>query len=175
SSETMRMLVIEDDENLADVLRRGLAEQHYSVDVAHDASRGEYLAGTNDYDAVLLDVMLPGRDGRELCRSLRKQGNPTPILMFTALDAVEDKIEGLDAGADDYLSKPFHFGELLARLRSLIRRQSEQKSSEVRIANLTLDTAQRSVRRDGVPIKLTAKEFALLEYFVMNRGKVLTR
>jgi DNA-binding response OmpR family regulator len=171
----MRILVIEDDPNIADVIRRGLHEQHYSVDYAADGEEGEELAQVNDYDLIILDLMLPRKDGRAVCRDLRNEGLATPILMLTALDAVEEKISGLDAGADDYLTKPFHFGELLARVRSLIRRQSDHKKSEISVADLTLDTARRSVSRSGKPINLTAKEFALLEYFILNKGKVLTR
>jgi DNA-binding response OmpR family regulator len=171
----MRILVIEDDREIADLLKRGLAEQHYSVDVAFDGEEGEYLGLTNDYDLVILDLMLPKKDGRRVCNDLRQQGNQTPILMLTARDTIDDKIQGLDVGADDYMTKPFHFGELLARVRALIRRQSDQKATELRVGDLVLDTARRSVSRGGVPIKLTAKEFALLEYFVMNRDRVLTR
>ena len=171
----MRILVIEDDPNIADVIRRGLHEQHYSVDYAADGEEGEELAQINDYDLIILDLMLPRKDGRTVCRDLRNEGIATPILMLTALDAVEEKISGLDAGADDYLTKPFHFGELLARVRSLIRRQSDHKKTEICVGDLTLDTARRSVSRGGKPINLTAKEFALLEYFILNKGKVLTR
>jgi DNA-binding response OmpR family regulator len=171
----MRILVVEDDPNLADVLRRGLAGQHYSVDLAGDGEEGEYMASVSDYDVIILDVLLPKRDGRKVCTNLRRQGIKTPILMLTALDSVEDKISGLDVGADDYLTKPFHLGELLARVRSMIRRVSEQKSSAIQIADLVLDTAQRTVTRAGQPIVLTAKEFALLEYFMLHPGKVLSR
>jgi heavy metal response regulator len=171
----MRILVVEDDRNIAEALRRGLIEQHYSVDLAGDGKEGAYLARVNEYDAIILDVMLPGISGWDVCRQLREEKLSIPILMLTALDSVEDKIRGLDTGADDYLVKPFHFGELLARIRSLVRRQSDQRTSEIRIGDLVLDTASRSVMRNSIPISLTAKEFALLEYFVMNRGKVLTR
>jgi heavy metal response regulator len=171
----MRILIVEDDESIATLLRRGLSEQHYSVDVASDGAEGEYLAKVNDYDLVVLDVMLPKKDGWSVCRSLREAGITSPVLMLTALDSVEDKIRGLDGGADDYLTKPFHFGELLARVRSLVRRQSEQKTTELRVADLTIDTVSRTVRRGATPIALTAKEFGMLEYFVLNRNKVLTR
>jgi len=171
----MRILVIEDDVNIADVMRRGLQEQHYSVDYSANGEEGEEMAQISDYDLIILDLMLPKKDGRAICRDLRGAGVATPILMLTALDAVEEKIRGLDAGADDYLTKPFHFGELLARVRSLIRRQSDHRKSEILVGDLTLDTARRSVERAGRSIALTAKEFALLEYFVMNKGKVLTR
>lgn len=171
----MRILIIEDDHNIADVIRRGLQEQHYSVDRAMSGEEGGEMALINTYDLIILDLMLPKMDGVSLCRELRVQGIKTPILILTALDAIDSKIEGLDAGADDYLTKPFHFGELLARVRSLIRRQSDEKTSEIQVADLVLDTARRVVARNGLPVALTAKEFALLEYFMMNRGKVLTR
>ena len=171
----MRILVIEDDPNIADVLRRGLTDRHYSVDIANDGKEGVFMAQVNDYDLIILDIMLPGLNGWDVCARLRSEKLATPILMLTALDTVDDKIRGLDTGADDYLPKPFHFGELLARIRSLVRRQSEQKTAEIRIGDLVLDTASRSVTRDNIPISLTAKEFALLEYFVLNQNKVLTR
>jgi two-component system, OmpR family, copper resistance phosphate regulon response regulator CusR len=171
----MRILIVEDDARIADVLRRGLSEQHYSVDLASDGTQGGFLALVNDYDLIILDIMLPGKDGWQVCRDVREAGVTTPVLMLTALDAVEDKIRGLDTGADDYLTKPFHVGELLARVRSLVRRQSEQRTAELRVGDLVLDTASRAVSRKGVPIMLTAKEFALLEYFVLHRDKVLTR
>jgi two-component system copper resistance phosphate regulon response regulator CusR len=171
----MRILVIEDDPNIGDVIRRGLETQHYSVDVATDGEEGEELALINQYDLIILDRMLPKMDGRTLCRNLRDADVAVPVLMLTAMDAIDDKISGLDAGADDYLTKPFHFGELLARVRSMIRRQTGQKKTEISVGDLVLDTVTRSVTRAGRSISLTAKEFALLEYFVMNAGKVLTR
>jgi DNA-binding response OmpR family regulator len=171
----MRILIVEDDVNIADVVRRGLVQQHYSVDVVHDGHKGEELAMVNDYDLIILDLMLPGKDGHAICRSLRREGIITPILMLTALGADADVIRGLDVGADDYLTKPFHFGVLLARVRSLSRRASSLKTAEIRLADLVLDTARRTVTRGGVAISLTPKEFALLEYFVMNKEKVLTR
>jgi two-component system, OmpR family, copper resistance phosphate regulon response regulator CusR len=171
----MRILLIEDDPNIGDVIRRGLQEQHYSVDHALIGEEGMELALVNAYDLIILDLMLPRADGVTICRELRRSSIKVPILILTALDAIDTKIEGLDAGADDYLTKPFHFGELLARVRSLIRRQSDHRQSEIRVADLVLDTATRLVERGGVNIALTAKEFALLEYFMMNRGKVLSR
>ncbi|MEP7218534.1 MAG: response regulator transcription factor [Bacteroidota bacterium] len=171
----MRILVIEDDPNIGDVIRRGLETQHYSVDVATDGEEGEELALINQYDLIILDRMLPKMDGRTVCRNLRDADVVVPVLMLTAMDAIDDKISGLDAGADDYLTKPFHFGELLARVRSMIRRQTGQKKTEISVGDLVLDTVARSVTRAGRSISLTAKEFALLEYFVMNVGKVLTR
>lgn len=171
----MRILLIEDDPNIAETIRHELVDRHYLVDVAHDGRAGEELALTNDYDLVLLDLMLPRKDGREVCRTLRTEGLTMPILIMTALGGTDDVIHGLDTGADDYLVKPFHMGVLLARVRSLSRRRSEQKTTDLRAADLVLDTARRSVSRGGTPIVLTAKEFALLEYFMMNRDRVLTR
>lgn len=171
----MRILVVEDDQNIADVLRRGLVEQHHSVDVAHDGATGADLALLNEYDLLILDIMLPGIDGKSICRRVRGEGLLTPILMLTALGSAGDVITGLDAGADDYLTKPFDFGVLLARVRSLTRRRSESRTAQIRIADLLIDTARRTVVRGEVPINLTAKEFALLEYFVLNKGKVLSR
>lgn len=171
----MRILIVEDDENIADVIRRGLVAQHYSVDVASDGAIGLDLAMSNDYDLLILDVMLPRRDGASVSRALRESGFTTPILMLTALGQPRDVINGLDQGADDYLTKPFDFGVLLARIRSLTRRRSDHRLAEIKVADLTIDTARRSVVRDGRPISLTAKEFALLEYFALNKGRVLTR
>ncbi|MBM2814897.1 MAG: two component transcriptional regulator, winged helix family [Ignavibacteria bacterium] len=171
----MRILIVEDDEKIRNALSKGLTSQHYSVDSASNGKQGEYLAKTNDYDVIILDIMLPGKDGMEVCREIRTEGIKTPILMLTALDSYENKIKGLDEGADDYLTKPFHFGELLARVRSLVRRNSEQKTSQIQIADLIMDTTTRNVVRAGKTIHLSAKEFALLEYFIMNKNKVLTR
>jgi two-component system, OmpR family, copper resistance phosphate regulon response regulator CusR len=171
----MRILIIEDDEKIADALKRGLTEMHYSVDSAPNGEEGEYLACTNDYDLIILDIMLPGMDGWEVCKNIRKDKVTTPILMLTALDSVNDKIKGLDYGADDYLTKPFHLGELMARVRSLVRRQSQEKTSVIEVADIVIDTATRTVTRSGQNINLSAKEFSLLEYFIMNKNKVLTR
>jgi DNA-binding response OmpR family regulator len=171
----MRILVVEDDEAIADIIRCCLVSQHYYVDIAYDGKTAEDLAWSNDYDLIILDVMLPKKNGRDVCRALRQEGVVTPIMMLTALASEEDMITGLDIGADDYLTKPFSFSVLLARVRSLTRRQSEQKSAEICIADLIIDTARRSVQRSGKAIELTAKEFALLEYFVLNKGRVLTR
>jgi heavy metal response regulator len=171
----MRVLIIEDDNKIADAISRGLVEQHYSVDKVNDGEEGEYLAKINDYDLIILDIMLPHKDGFGVCKGIRKAGVNTPILMLTALDSVNDKIRGLDQGADDYLTKPFHFGELLARIRSLVRRQTETKTTSVEVEDLVLDTATREVTRNGKKISLSAKEFALLEYFVLNKNKVLSR
>ncbi len=171
----MRILIIEDEINIADALKRALAEQHYSVDVAGTGEAGMELAEVNDYDLLILDIMLPDINGWEVCKELRKNKFTTPILMLTALDTIENKIRGLDVGADDYLTKPFDLGELLARVRSLMRRQTDQKTTIIQVADLTMDTSERSVSRAGKDIKLSAKEFAMLEYFVMHKNKVLTR
>ena len=171
----MRILIIEDDIKISDALKRGLSQQHYSVDIAGNGEEGEYLASVNDYDAIILDLMLPRKSGWEVCRALRKEKIITPILMLTALDSVEDKIRGLDEGADDYLTKPFYFGELLARIRSLCRRKSEDKCSIIQVADLTINTASRQVMRNDTEVRLSAKEFAMLEYFMLNKNKVLTR
>lgn len=171
----MRILIIEDEVNIADALKRALAEQHYSVDVAGTGEDGLELAEVNDYDLLILDIMLPDINGWEVCKELRKNKFTTPILMLTALDTIENKIRGLDVGADDYLTKPFDLGELLARVRSLMRRQTDQKTTIIQVADLTMDTSERSVTRAGKDINLSAKEFAMLEYFVMHKNKVLTR
>ncbi len=171
----MRILVVEDDVNIADVVRRGLVAQHYSVDVAHDGDIALEYAFCNDYDLIILDVMLPKRSGTLVARTLREEGNTTPILMLTALGTPDDVIQGLDQGADDYLTKPFDFGVLLARVRSLTRRWTDHRLAEIHVADLTVDVARRTVTRAGQAITLTAKEFALLEYFVMNKGRVITR
>jgi DNA-binding response OmpR family regulator len=143
--------------------------------VAYDGRQGEDLAWSNDYDLIILDIMLPKMDGRQLCRSLRDEGVQIPILMLTALASESDIVAGLDLGADDYLTKPFSFAVLLARVRSLMRRQSGQKSSELRVADLVIDTVCRTAERGGQALNLTAKEFALLEYFVLNKGRLLSR
>ncbi|HVX91219.1 MAG TPA: response regulator transcription factor [Candidatus Paceibacterota bacterium] len=171
----MRVLIIEDDVNIADVVRRGLAAQHYMVDMANDAAAGEDLAWSNDYDVIILDVMLPGMNGKDLCRSLRREGLTTPILMLTALADTSDIVDGLDHGADDYLAKPFDLQVLTARVRALARRQAEQRAAEIRIGDLVIDTANRTVVRGERKIHLTAKVFALLEYLAMNHGRIVTR
>ncbi|HVZ40423.1 MAG TPA: response regulator transcription factor [Candidatus Kapabacteria bacterium] len=171
----MRILIVEDDPNIAGEISRALVEGHYLVDIAQDGEEGEDLALSNDYDLILLDIMLPKRDGRAVCKAIRDEGIATPILMMTAMGQDEDVIHGLDVGADDYLVKPFRMGVLLARVRSLTRRRSEHRTTQLTAADLMLDTVKRTVSRSGVMIDLTAKEFALLEYFLMNKGRVLTR
>ncbi len=171
----MRILLVEDDEDISQIVRRGLIAQHYSVDVAEDGEEGLELALCNDYDLIVLDIMLPKMDGRTVCQTLRREKVMAPVLMLTALGSTEDVIKGLDMGADDYLAKPFNFGILMARIRALTRRGSEQKTAEIRIADLVIDTARRRVIRGGNDITLTAKEFALLEYLALNEEKVVTR
>jgi DNA-binding response OmpR family regulator len=150
-------------------------DEGYAVDVAYDGEEGEALAEVASYDAIILDIMLPRKDGMETCNSLRHKGINTPIIMLTALDAVEDRIQGLDSGADDYLVKPFAMGELCARLRALMRRQSPDKRSVLAVADLTADPATHFVERAGSNIDLTAKEYALLEYFMRHPNRVITR
>lgn len=171
----MRLLVVEDDPRLAHLVSRGLREEGYAVDIAPDGRTGIVQGVVNSYDAIVLDVMLPGADGLTVVRTLRERGVRAPVLMLTARDAVPDRIAGLDAGADDYLAKPFDFGELLARLRALLRRPANVMPSVVRIADLEVDLQAHAVRRGGEPIALTAKEFALLELLVRNAGRVLSR
>lgn len=171
----MRILVIEDDPGIRSIIERELAEQRYTVDTADNGEDGEYLAFTNDYDAIVLDLMLPKKSGKDVCRALRADGVAVPILMLTALGEEEDMIKGLDLGADDYLVKPVSMAVLMARLRSLIRRTAEQKSALLQAADLQLDTARRTVLRGGQPVALSTKEFQLLEYMMHNRDRVLTR
>ncbi len=172
----MRVLVVEDDRRLVRALRRVLEEERYVVDEAFDGIDGEELAREGEYDAIVLDWMLPGRDGLSVCRNLRRAKIATPILMLTARDTVENRVEGLDAGADDYLVKPFASIELLARLRAIGRRRTEELP-DVRLAadDLVMDLVRHEVTRGGKPIELTAREFALLEYFLRHPGQALTR
>lgn len=171
----MRLLLVEDDARIARFVAKGLREQAYAVDVAATGDEALYQAAINTYDLVILDVMIPGRDGFEVCRELRKSGQGMPILMLTARDAVEDRITGLDHGADDYVTKPFEFRELLARLRALLRRSGELRPAKITIADLVLDTGAQSVARGGREVPLTAKEYALLEFLARNAGRVVGR
>jgi DNA-binding response OmpR family regulator len=171
----MRLLVVEDDARLADQLRRGLRADGYAVDLSHTAQDARWLAEENDYDAVILDVGLPDGDGFALCAELRAAGRWSPILMLTARHAVPDRVHGLDAGADDYVLKPFSFSELSARIRALVRRGGHERPAVVRVAGLELDRARRTVRLDGRPVVLSAREFALLELFMRRADEVLTR
>ena len=171
----MRVLLVEDDHRIASFVAKGLRENSYAVDVATDGEDGLYQTEINDYDLIILDVNLPKKDGFEVCRALREAGKRTPILMLTARDAVDDRISGLDYGADDYLTKPFEFRELLARLRALSRRQSEIRPPKMVIADLEIDTVSQRAWRDGKEIELTAKEYALLEFLSVNNGRVVGR
>ena len=171
----MRILLAEDDRQLRESIARGLREASYAVDDAPDGDRAIYLAAVNEYDAIILDIVLPGKDGLEVCRAIRRKGVHAPILMLTARDTVEDKIIGLDAGADDYLTKPFDFGELLARLRALVRRRGDVLPGELSVADLVVDTRRHSARRGKREITLTTKEYALLEHLVRNAGRIVSR
>ena len=171
----MRILLVEDDVAIARSLKEGLEDEAYAVDVAHDGDEGYRTVTADDYDVIILDVMLPEMNGYEVCRALRQDGNQTPILMLTARDAERDIIEGLDMGADDYLAKPFSFEVLLARLRALLRRPNEKLEEILRVGDLTLDPSLKKVTRANQEISLTAKEYAVLEYLIRNAGKVLSK
>jgi DNA-binding response OmpR family regulator len=172
----VRILVVEDEHKLAGVLKRGLEEHGYAVDVAYDGDDGLAMATAAPYDLVVLDIMLPKLDGLSLCNQLRAQNIHMPVLMLTARDAVDDRVTGLDSGADDYLTKPFAFRELLARIRALLRRDGRNARDPIlRIADLQIDTVSHEVRRSGKLVELTSKEYAILEYFARNPNRVLTR
>ena len=171
----MRLLIVEDDAVAAEVLAKGLREHAYAVDVAVDGRAALERALMNEYDLIVLDIMLPEIDGLEVCRRIRKRGIAVPILMLTARGGIEQRVEGLDAGADDYLPKPFHFSELLARIRALLRRGPELGPIVQRVADLSIDTRTRRVERNGQPIELTAKEYTLLAYLTRRRDQVVTR
>ncbi len=171
----MRILVVEDDPSISNVLVRGLRELSFAVDHAADGEQADYLGAINPYDAVVLDLALPKKDGLEVCRALRKRGSETRILMLTARDAVRDRVEGLNAGADDYLVKPFDFEELVARLRALMRRKGEVRDPRLVVGDLELDTHAQRAQRAGVPLALTTKEYALLEFLVLNVNRVMGR
>ena len=171
----MRLLLAEDDRQLRESIARGLREASYAVDDAPDGGKALFLTAVNEYDAIILDVVLPVKDGIEVCREIRRKGVHAPILMLTARDSVDDKIVGLDAGADDYLTKPFEFGELLARLRALVRRRGDVLPMELSVADLVVDTKKHLARRGGRVIELTTKEYALLEHLVRNAGRIVTR
>ncbi|MEK6600205.1 MAG: response regulator transcription factor [Deltaproteobacteria bacterium] len=170
----MRILVVEDEKKVEGFIKKGLEEESYAVDVAYDGVEGEYLASTNDYDVIILDIMLPKKNGTDVVRDLRSRDIKTPVLLLTARDTVEDKVKGLNSGADDYLSKPFAFEELLARVRALMRRKG-YGITELKLADLVLDQATRKAKRGDIVIDLTSKEYGLLEYFLRNPNKVLTR
>lgn len=171
----MRLLVVEDEVKLASSLQSGLTADGFAVDVAHDGTEGLWMATTNSYDAIVLDIMLPGANGFVVCRTLREQGNWTPILMLTAKDGDLDEAEALDTGADDYLRKPFSHVVLVARLRSLLRRGTEARPTVLTVGDLVLDPARRTCRRGDAPIELTAREFAVLEYLMAHAGSVVSK
>jgi DNA-binding response OmpR family regulator len=160
---------------MANVIAKGLREQSYAVDVAQDGAAGLYQTSINDYDVIVLDVLLPQRDGYEVCRELRARGNATPILMLTARATIDDRLTGFDAGADDYLTKPFSFRELLARIRALLRRDSQLRPDTLQIADLTIDSATHRVARANRDVPLTAKEYALIEYLARRAGQLVSR
>lgn len=176
----MRLLIVEDEKDLADVIKKGLEEEGFVADTAHDGSKAMELINSIKYDLIILDLMIPVKSGMEVLRELRQQGNETPILILTAKDSVEDKVEGLDSGANDYLTKPFAFEELKARIRVLLREKSlnndEQKDKKlIKVGDLVIDTISHEVTRQDQVISLTVKEYAVLEYLTRNRGQVLSR
>lgn len=171
----MRILLVEDEPAAAQMVAKGLREQAYAVDLASDGEAALYQASINDYDLILLDINLPGKNGLEVCRELRSHGATVPVLMLTARDAVQDRIAGLDTGADDYLTKPYAFNELLARVRALMRRGPALTSDTITLSDLVMDKKSRKVTRAGIPIDLTAKEYALLEYLLRRADEVVGR
>jgi len=171
----MRILVVEDNKRLSDSLRMTLEDDGYAIDTAYDGPDGEEMALMDTYDVIILDVMLPHKDGLAVCRALRNKRVNTPVLMLTARDTLEDRVSGLDSGADDYLVKPFEVDELRARIRALLRRESSSKSPLLQVADLTLDPATHAVERAGKSIELTAKEFSLLEYFMRHPNHLISR
>jgi two-component system OmpR family response regulator len=171
----MRILLVEDEIKMARAIRRGLEQEGYAVDVVGDGEEALFRATESDYDGIVLDLMLPGMDGFAVCRTLRSRDRWAPVLVLTARDAVEDRIHGLDAGADDYLVKPFAFGELLARLRALVRRGPGARPAVLEVGDVSLDPAAHRVERAGQAVDLSAREFALLEYLMRNAGEVVTR
>ena len=171
----MRILVVEDEKKVAGFIKKGLEEETYAVDVAYDGEDGLQLGSGGQYDLIILDIMLPKMDGLEILSQLRDQGRDVPILLLTAKDAVDDRVAGLNRGADDYLTKPFAFSELLARVRVLLRRGKAEVKTTLQISDLTLDLVSHKVNRGGDEIELTGKEYSLLEYFMRNQEKVLTR
>lgn len=171
----MRILLVEDEPRMANVIAKGLREQSYAVDVAEDGEAGLYQSSINDYDLIVLDVLLPHRDGYEVCRELRTRGDATPILMLTARATVDDRLTGFEAGADDYLTKPFSFRELLARIHALLRRDSKLRPDVLEIEDLIVDSASHRVFRANHHVELTAKEYALLEYLARHKGQLVSR
>jgi len=171
----MRVLVVEDERRLAGIIKRGLLEEGYSVDTAHDGEEAQYMAETTPYDLIVLDVMLPKKDGNAVCQELRAKKVNTPILMLTAKDSIEDRVRGLDSGADDYLIKPFAFNELVARVRALLRREALIKIPKLQVRDLVMDTLTREAWRGQRKVELTTKEYSILEYFMRHPNVVITR
>lgn len=171
----MRVLVVEDERRLAGIVKRGLLEEGYSVDNAYDGEEAQYMAEITPYDLIILDIMLPRKDGIAVCQELRTKKVNTPILMLTARDSIEDRVKGLDSGADDYLVKPFAFSELLARLRALLRREAQPKTRKLHVGDLVMDTLTREVWRGQRRVELTAKEYSILEHFMRRPNVVITR
>jgi two-component system copper resistance phosphate regulon response regulator CusR len=171
----VRILVVEDEQKLANALREGLEADHYAVTVAYTGEDGFYLANVEPFDLLILDVMLPGRDGFEILATLRQRGSKMPVLLLTARDGIEDRVRGLDSGADDYLVKPFAFPELLARIRALSRRGVPEPATRLRIGGLEMDVVRRSVTRSGEALDLTAREFELLKYLLIHKERVVSR
>lgn len=171
----MRLLLVEDEHRLSNVIKKGLEEDGFAVDAAYDGEEGLFLAESEDYDLIILDVMLPKTDGIEVCRKLRHKSIKTPILMLTAKSQVEDKVAGLDSGADDYLTKPFAFLELRSRIQALLRRSRQEPSPILKLADLELDPIKHNITRAGKPIELTPKEFAVLEFLMRHKDEVVTR
>lgn len=171
----MQILIVEDEEKIANLLRKGLLEERYTVDIAKDGEEALYKFEINDYDLVILDLMIPKVNGEEVCRTIRKTNTSLPILILTAKDSVDDKVKSLDAGADDYVTKPFSFAEVTARVRALIRRNKKADPVILRLDNLSLDPATKTATRGGKQIFLTAREYALLEYFMRNQNVLLTK
>lgn len=171
----MRILLVEDEVKLSAFIRRGLVAERYAVDIAKDGRSGLELAQTYQYDLIILDLMLPGMDGSEVLRRIRKENSSVPVLILSARDALQDKVSNMESGADDYLTKPFAFAELLVRVKALMRRGPVNRASTIRISNLELDRLSQQVKRAGHRIELTSKEYSLLEYLMSNAGRVLSR
>jgi two-component system, OmpR family, copper resistance phosphate regulon response regulator CusR len=171
----MRILLVEDEPRVAHFIAKGLREQSYAVDIAGDGEEALYQASSNEYELIILDVMLPLKNGFQVCKQMRASGIKQPVLMLTARDAVDDRVTGLDCGADDYLGKPFDFKELLARIRALLRRTKEFRPESIQLADLVINTSSHTITRAGRPISLTAKEYSLLEFFILRAGKLVRR
>ncbi len=171
----MRILIVEDEHRIAGNIKLGLEQENYAADVVYDGTEGFDLAASGDYDVIILDIMLPGKSGLDICRDLRREKIHTPILLLTARSQLQDKVSGLDSGADDYLTKPFAFEELLARIRALIRRPRQALSAILKFKDLILEPQNYLVKKSNKPLKLSKKEFAILEYLMRNQGKILTK